>query len=101
MIEIRDQSGDIVELRVTAEDLVEAGMMTPSGVILPTHPMYAPTLNQSLPPGWESQTQGQNQGLFVCRPGSDLLVRASERELSEYLYGGEYEQRQDELTENT
>ncbi|MEM9150671.1 MAG: hypothetical protein AAGB19_09485 [Cyanobacteria bacterium P01_F01_bin.3] len=101
MIEICDQDGDVVEVRYSLNDFVEAGMLSPGGIILPKHPLHAATLNQSLPPGWDSQFSGQNQGLFVCRPGSDLLEPVAETGLSDYLYGGEYEQRQLETTDNS
>lgn len=96
MIEIRDQNGDLREVRFTTQDFVEAGTLSPGGILLPGHPLYSSTLGQSLPPGWESQSQ-----LLVCRSGSDVLETASDTELGEYLYGGEYEQRQLELDENS
>jgi hypothetical protein len=62
-------------------------------LILPGNPLYLPTL--ATPP----PIKGQAGYGYVCRVGSDVLELADERDLDEYLEGGEYETRLLELDE--
>ena len=55
-------------------------------LLLPTDPGFHEIL--ATPP----PTQGRGVN-FVCRSGSDVAEEVNERELNEYLEGGEYDQR--------
>lgn len=67
-------------------------------LILPGDPEFYETLGASLPPGWQSVRDSQNGDFgFIVRPGSCLLEPVSGNELDEYLDGGEYDERLDEL----
>jgi hypothetical protein len=67
-------------------------------IILPGTPEFDLTLGRNLPPNW-GHVAAQNGGLchFVARAGSGILEPVSESELEEYLEGGEYEERLDEM----
>lgn len=68
--------------------------MQDSPLILPGDPGFDETLSTSLPTGWEQQ-RAQNAGecFFVADAETGLLRPANARELDDYLYGGEYDQR--------
>jgi hypothetical protein len=72
--------------------------MEDSPLILPGDPEFNFTLSTALPPDWIAAAEriGQ-QCVFVCEPGSGLMRPASNEELTEYLYGGEYDERLEEL----
>lgn len=94
MIEVRDQTGEVVGVRISTEDFVNAGLLSQGGIILPGHPWYDTTLSHNVPPGWKEESidscNGQN---FIFKVDSGLMVPASETQLTEYLQGGEYEER--------
>jgi len=54
----------------------------------------------TLPPNWK-QNMHQNQGqcAFVAEPGSGILRPANSVELTEYIEGGEYDERLAEIDE--
>lgn len=60
-------------------------------LILPGSPLYYQTL-ASPPP-----LAGGQERLFVVRTGSGILEPATPSEMREYLDGGEYDQRLEEL----
>ena len=100
MQEIRDETGELVEVRITTDDFVNAGLLSSGGIILPGHPLHDVTLNQNLPPGWEDQALSAcNGGHFVFKLGSALMVPATESDLTDYLHGGEYEERLQQIGE--
>lgn len=63
-----------------------------SPLILPGHPLFKLTLSTSLPIGWE------NSGFtdFVVDSESGLLRPVSQKDLDDYLYGGECEELDEE-----
>lgn len=69
--------------------------MTP--LILPGSPAYFETLaNVSM--FWNQQESiGQEEFSLVYRPGSLIPEAVSSNELIDYLYGGEYDERLDEV----
>lgn len=56
-------------------------------LILPGDPLFLPTL--ATPP----PEKGKPGYAYVCRAGSDVLELVEDRELNEYLEGGEYDDR--------
>ncbi|MEO0884662.1 MAG: hypothetical protein AAFY54_01855 [Cyanobacteria bacterium J06648_10] len=101
MIEIRDEKGDLREVRLTANDFVDAGLLSSGGIILPGHPLHDVTINQNLPPGWQEDAFNDcNAGQFIIKAGSALMTPASEQELTEYLHGGEYEEHLENIGES-
>lgn len=63
-------------------------------VILPGDPEFDWTLACTLPPGWvEVANQVSQQIAFIASADSGLLRPATDAELTEYLYGGEYDER--------
>ncbi|GAX43444.1 hypothetical protein NIES4075_44570 [Tolypothrix sp. NIES-4075] len=74
---------------------------TPSGIILPGHPFFDQYLYGTLPPGWRNYAFHNPDFAFVARAGSGLLEAVSEDELDEYLEGGEYDDRLEEIGDNT
>lgn len=102
MIEIRDAEGDVVEVRISQQDFIDAGLQSPGGVILPGHPCHDVTLAQNLPPGWADKAANScGAGAFVFKLGSGLMVPASKAELTEYLDGGEYDERLESIGESS
>lgn len=68
------------------------------GLILPGNPLFDLTLATAIPPGWRQAAESCSaQVAFVAEPGSGLLRPASPAELEDYLAGGEYDERMDEL----
>lgn len=66
-------------------------------IILPGDPEFDLTLC-SLPPGWvEVANRIGQQIAFVASPDSGLLRPATDAELTDYLYGGEYDERMQQL----
>jgi hypothetical protein len=61
-------------------------------IMTPDHPDFGTILHSQLPPGWEKQFSGNVGGTFIVRAETGLLEPASEAEIDEYLYGGEYEE---------
>jgi hypothetical protein len=63
-------------------------------LILPGDPEFDATLGRNLPPNWGAFAS-QNAGCchFVARSGSGILEPVSEKDLQEYVEGGEYEER--------
>lgn len=50
------------------------------------------------PPNWrEFAYHNSGEVVFVAEPGSGLLRPANSQELTEYLYGGEYQERSQQL----
>lgn len=101
MIEVRDETGEVVEVQISAEDFVDAGLLSRGGIILPGHPCYDTTLSHNVPPGWEEEAVGSCDGQnFVFKVDSGLMVPASDAQLAEYLQGGEYEERMTAIGES-
>ena len=69
-------------------------------LILPNNPLYAMTLDGSLPPSWERKASDLGHfPNFVADSQTGLLRPASRQELDEYLHGGEYYERLDNMDE--
>lgn len=67
-------------------------------ILLPGDPDFDFTLVTSIPPGWRDVADSIGaQCAFIAAPGSGLLRPATDEELGEYLYGGEYEERLSEI----
>ena len=74
--------------------------MANSPLILPGNPLFDATLATAIPPNWrEVAEQAQAQPAYVACAGSGLLRPASPEELVEYLEGGEFDEREEELEE--
>lgn len=67
-------------------------------LILPGDPGFDFTLATAIPPGWLAVAEqiGQ-QCSFVADRDSGLLRPATDQELTEYLYGGEYDERLEDI----
>lgn len=67
-------------------------------LILPGNPEFDYCLGTILPPNWQQSPSNESSGCaFVARAGSGILQPVTEQELDDYLYGGEYEERLQEL----
>ena len=67
-------------------------------LLLPGDPEFDWTLTSSIPPSWRAAAAAiGEQVCFVAEAGSGLLRPASAEELEEYLNGGEYDDRLDEI----
>lgn len=65
-----------------------------SKLILPGDPQFDRTLAMAPPPNWrEIAARNTGEFAFIMRSDSGLMEPVSHRELDEYLYGGEYEER--------
>lgn len=67
-------------------------------LILPGHPLFDITLLTPRP-DWRQTAAQDEQYAFVVEPGSGLSRPATQLELEEYLYGGEYDERLEEIDE--
>lgn len=69
-------------------------------IITPDHPQFWETLHspQVMQPGWQ-KSQGFS-GVFGLRAGSLLLEPIPEAEVSDYIYGGEYDFIDDYMDQN-
>jgi hypothetical protein len=72
---------------------------TEAGLILPGHPFFDDFLYCTLPPGWKDFAFHNSDFAFVGRSGSGLLEAVSAQEFNEYVEGGEYDERLEELSE--
>ena len=65
-------------------------------LILPDNPLFALTLNGSLPPDWmEKADRLGHFPNFVCDAATGLMRPVSRAEMIDYIEGGEYEERLD------
>ncbi|GAX37890.1 hypothetical protein [Nodularia sp. NIES-3585] len=68
-------------------------------IILPGDPAFDWTLAFP-PPDWKQTAAKDPDGFaFVVEPGSGIARVATASDLEEYLYGGEYDERLDEIGE--
>lgn len=68
-----------------------------TGLILPGDPEFEQTL-ATPPPGWrETARQDGDSYAFVVEPGSGLMRCVGMRSLTDYLEGGEYDERLEEI----
>lgn len=65
--------------------------MENSPLILPGHPLFLPTLQTALPPGWRDVSTS-TPIFVVSADGSQMLKQVNEAEMNEYIHGGEYEE---------
>lgn len=69
-------------------------------IILPGDPGWDWTLMQP-PPDWREKAAKDPDGFaFVFEPGSGLIRVAGADDLEDYLYGGEYDERLEEIGED-
>ncbi len=67
-------------------------------LILPGDPEFDVTLSMMLPPNSEAAShQAGCQVIFAAEAGSGILRPLAGKELEEYLYGGEYDERMEEI----
>jgi hypothetical protein len=66
-------------------------------LILPGHPLFEATLQSTLPPGWRQFAHSNPEFGFVARAGSGILEAVSYKDLEEYIEGGEYDERLEEM----
>lgn len=64
---------------------------TEAGLILPGHPFFDDWLYSSLPPAWRDFAFHNPDFCFVARSDTGLLEAVSEKEMMEYVEGGEYD----------
>ena len=63
-------------------------------LILPGDPLFNLTLASSMPPGWQSVAASQgSQIAFAASADSGVLRPVNQKDMIEYLYGGEYDER--------
>jgi hypothetical protein len=65
-------------------------------LILPGDPGFEETLLRP-PPNWRQAIAGSDRYAFVVRAGSGLVEPVADRDLLEYLEGGEYDDRLDAI----
>ena len=71
-----------------------------SKLILPGDPLFDRTLAMTPPANWrEIAARTTGEFAFIMRSDSGLMEPVSHRELDEYLYGGEYEERLEDVDE--
>ena len=68
-------------------------------LILPGHPLFDLTLATPRP-DWQETASVDEKYAFVAEPGSGLMRPVTQRELEDYLYGGEYDERLQEIGEH-
>lgn len=69
-------------------------------IILPGDPEFYLTLQTSIPPNWRQVAHQDPDGFAFCaRAGSGVLESMTDKDLEEYLYGGEYEERLEQIDE--
>lgn len=67
-------------------------------LIYPGDPEFDYYLGATLPPDWQqSPLVESGSHAFVARSGSGLLEPVTQQELDDYMYGGEYEERLEQL----
>lgn len=66
-------------------------------LILPGMPDFDETIAHIMPFDWRNIADKYNDFQFIARSGSGLLEAVSNNQATEYLYGGEYDQRLQEL----
>lgn len=66
-------------------------------LILPGDPEFDFTLGIAPPPGWQEKAKDDDQYAFVARLGSGILEAVNREEFDEYVYGGEYDERLEEI----
>ena len=70
-------------------------------LILPGDPLFDFTLGTTPPPNWrEAANRDQNTYAFVAEPVSGIMRPATLAELEDYLNGGEYDDRLNEIGED-
>lgn len=75
-----------------------AGESSSKLLILPGSSAFEETLAATLTPGWKSYAAKHNEIYFVT-DSSGLMRPANHQELTEYLEGGEYEERLQDIGE--
>jgi hypothetical protein len=68
-------------------------------LILPGDPLFAETLLTPRPDWREIAAKDGDTYAFIAEPGSGLMRPAGSADLEEYLYGGEYDERLEEIEE--
>lgn len=71
-----------------------------SVLLLPGDPEFDWILSTSKPPGWRQVAEKAGDGcVYLAEVGSGILRAAGQEDLTEYLFGGEYDDRMAELDE--
>lgn len=65
-------------------------------LILPGNPLYDLTLDTAIRPDWRSHRNVSTGGIYMIKSNDGLMRPATNEELIEYLYGGEYDEVFDE-----
>jgi hypothetical protein len=68
-------------------------------LILPGHPLFDLTL-MAPRPDWQQVAAQDEQYAFVAEPGSGLMRPVTQSDLEDYLWGGEYDERLEEIEED-
>lgn len=67
-------------------------------LILPGDPLFDLTLSTAFPPDWRAVADRLGDApIFIASAGSGVLRPATPEERAEYLYGGEYDERLEEI----
>lgn len=69
-------------------------------LILPGNPLFDLTLSTAAPPNWRDVAVKHDTFAFVAEPGSGIMRPASPDDLQDYLEGGEYDERLDEIDDD-
>jgi len=69
-------------------------------LILPGHPLFDLTLATARPPGWADHSHDGEGVAMVVDPDSGLMRPANAKEVDEYVWGGEYDERLEAIGEN-
>jgi hypothetical protein len=71
-----------------------------SSLILPGHPLFDETLGEAIPPNWREVAARERGICFVFCSESGLMRPATAAEITEYLEGGEYDERLAQIEED-
>ncbi|NER84498.1 MAG: hypothetical protein F6K42_34245 [Leptolyngbya sp. SIO1D8] len=69
-------------------------------IMLPEHPLFEVILSSVKPPGWRQASERLgDETNYVADPETGLLRTATPDELMDYVWGGEYDERLEQLGE--
>lgn len=96
---IRDETGAIRRVIIEPQDEVRWNWRSPSGLfMLPRHPSFNSIKDTSVPDVLLNKIKDGSAGqVLIQRYGKGVNELASESELNEYLLGGEWDAREEEI----
>lgn len=66
-------------------------------LVLPGDPEFNWILQTARPPNWQEKAKDDDQYAFVGKTGSGIVEAVNRQEFDEYVYGGEYDERLEEI----